>query len=132
MKAFYTGRFDLVRPLRLLTVQEHMTACFDRYLILCRETAAAYGMSWQDALSLLRVQEYTGQVRRGYFVEGLSGAQFIRKEDFEAVIANNGNDAIREEHLPTFRGRQPHSGTACRRRCLNDREKYCGSLIRNV
>lgn len=91
VKAFYTGRFDLVRPLRLLTVQEHMTACFDRYLILCRETAAAYGMSWQDALSLLRVQEYTGQVRRGYFVEGLSGAQFIRKEDFEAVTARLKN-----------------------------------------
>lgn len=87
VKAFYTGRFDLVRPLRPLTVQEQMTACFDRYLILCRETAAAYGMFWQDALSLLRVQEYTGQVRRGYFVEGLSGAQFIRKEDFEAVTA---------------------------------------------
>ena len=87
VKAFYTGRFDLVRPLRPLTVQEQMTACFDRYLILCRETAAACGMSWQDALSLLRVQEYTGQVRRGYFVEKLSGAQFIRKEDFEAVTA---------------------------------------------
>lgn len=87
VKAFYTGRFDLVRPLRPLMVQEQMTACFDRYLILCRETAAAYGMSWQDALSLLRVQEYTGQVRRGYFVERLSGAQFIRKEDFEAVTA---------------------------------------------
>lgn len=91
VKAFYAGRFDLVRPLRPLSVQEQMTACFDRYLILCRETAAAYGMSWQDALSLLRVQEYTGQVRRGYFVEGLSGAQFIRKEDFEGVEAGLKN-----------------------------------------
>ncbi|MCM1174676.1 MAG: DEAD/DEAH box helicase [Blautia sp.] len=90
VKAFYTGRFDLVRPSCPLTVQEQMNACFDRYLILCRETAAAYGMSWQEALSLLRVQEYTGQVRRGYFVEGLSGAQFIRKEDFAGVTARLG------------------------------------------
>lgn len=87
VKAFYTGRFDLVRPLRPLTVQEQMAACFDKYLILCKETAAAYGMSWQEALSLLRIQEYTGQVRRGYFVEGLSGAQFIRKEDFEGITS---------------------------------------------
>lgn len=87
VKALYTGRFDLVRQIRPLSVREQMTACFDRYLILCRETAAAYGMSWQEALSLLRVQEYTGQVRRGYFVKGLSGAQFIRKEDFEVVTA---------------------------------------------
>ena len=91
VKAFYTGRFDLVRALRPLSVQEQMTACFDRYLILCRETAAAFGMSWQEALSLLRVQEYTGQVRRGYFVEGLSGTQFIRKEDFEVVTARLKN-----------------------------------------
>ncbi len=87
VKAFYAGRFDLVKPLRLFSIQEQMSLCFERYLILCRETAAACGLSFQEALSLLRVQEYTGQVRRGYFVEGLSGAQFIRKEDLEAVTA---------------------------------------------
>ncbi len=87
VKAMHAGRFDLVRPLRALTVQEQMTRCFDRYLVLCRETASACGLSWQDALSLLRVQEYTGQVRRGYFVEGFSGAQFIRKDDFAVVTA---------------------------------------------
>lgn len=88
VKALQAGRFDLVRPLRPLTVQEQMDACFDRYLILCRETAAAYGLSWQEALNLLRVQEYTGQVRRGYFVKGLSGSQFIRRKDFESVTAS--------------------------------------------
>ena len=87
VKALQAGRFDLVRPLRPMTVQEQMDGCFDRYLILCRETAAAYGLSWQEALKLLRVQEYTGQVRRGYYVKGLSGAQFIRRKDFESVTA---------------------------------------------
>ena len=85
VKALQAGRYDLVRSLRTLSVQEQMDRCFDRYLILCRETAAACDLSWQEALSLLRVQEYTGQVRRGYFVQGLSGAQFIRREDFESV-----------------------------------------------
>lgn len=87
VKAMNAGRFDLVRPLRPLSVQEQMDRFFDRYLILCRETAAACGLSWQEALSLLRVQEYTGQVRRGYFVEGFSGAQFIRREDFGGITA---------------------------------------------
>lgn len=86
-KALQTGRWDLVRPLRPLSIQEQMDQCFDRYVILCRETAFAYGLPWQEALSLLRVQEYTGQVRRGYFVKRLSGTQFIRRNDFQAVTA---------------------------------------------
>lgn len=87
VKALHAGRYDLVRPLRALTVQEQMDECFDRYLVVCRETAAAYGLPWQEALALLRVQEYTGQVRRGYFVRGLSGAQFVRSGDFGGVTA---------------------------------------------
>lgn len=87
VKAMHAGRWDLVHPVRALTVQEQMDRCFGRYLVLCRETASACGLPWQEALSLLRVQEYTGQVRRGYFVKGLSGAQFIRKEDFAGVTA---------------------------------------------
>jgi len=87
VKVLQAGRFDLVRPLRALTIQEQMERCFDRYLILCRETAAAWGLPWQEALRLLRVWEYTGQARRGYFVRGLSGAQFLRRQDFESVTA---------------------------------------------
>ena len=88
VKVLQAGRYDLVRSVRPLTTQEQMDRCFDRYLILCRETAGFCNLSWQEALSVLRVQEYTGQVRRGYFVEGLSGAQFIRKKDFEGVTAS--------------------------------------------
>ena len=43
--------------------------------------------TWREALEILRVWEYTGRVRRGYFIEGMSGAQFIRKDDYEAVNA---------------------------------------------
>ena len=35
---------------------------------------------------MVRIWEYTGKVRRGYFVEGLSGAQFVRTEEFEGVM----------------------------------------------
>lgn len=88
VKAMHSGRYDLVRRLRELPVQEQMDRCFERYLVLCRETAATCGIVWQEALSILRVQEYTGQVRRGYFIKGLSGAQFIRSKDFEGVTAS--------------------------------------------
>ncbi len=88
VKTMQAGRWDLVRPLLALSVQEQMDRCFDRYFILCRETAAACRLPWQEALALLRVQEYTGQVRRGYFVKGFSGAQFIRGRDFETVTAS--------------------------------------------
>lgn len=87
VKALQAGRFDLVRPVREFTLEEKMKSCFDRYRVLCRETAALCGLSWQEALSVLRVQEYTGQVRRGYFVEGFSGAQFIRQEEFGGVTS---------------------------------------------
>ncbi len=94
VKTLQAGRWDLVRPLRTLSVQEQMDCCFDRYFVLCRETAAACHLPWQEALALLRVQEYTGQVRRGYFVKGLSGAQFIRSRDFESVTAALRHPAV--------------------------------------
>ena len=85
VKALRAGRWDVVRPVRGQSIEEKLESCFDRSLILCRETAAECNLSWQEALSVLRIWEYTGQARRGYFVEGLSGAQFIRGKDYPAV-----------------------------------------------
>ena len=41
VKALQAGRFDLVRPLRQMSIQEQMDGCFDRYFVLCKEAAAA-------------------------------------------------------------------------------------------
>lgn len=49
--------------------------------------SAGPSWSYQQAMELLRIWEYTGRVRRGYFVEGMSGAQFIRKEEYEGITA---------------------------------------------
>lgn len=90
VKALRAGRWDVVRPVQKQTQKEEMERkleqCFERSLILSKETAAAWGISWQEALSVLRIWEYTGQARRGYFVEGMSGAQFIRGKDYAAVV----------------------------------------------
>lgn len=57
-----------------------------------RSAATGFGgtespLSWKSALDILRIWEYTGRIRRGYFVEGLSGAQFIRSEVFDGTVA---------------------------------------------
>lgn len=83
-KAMTTGRWELVRPLKELSAEERLNRLFDRNILLCRETVQ--GISWGSALEVLRIWEYTGQVRRGYFVKGLSGVQFIREKDFEGVM----------------------------------------------
>ena len=86
VKALNSGRFDLARPVFEKSLEEQICRAFDKVKILCRETAAQVGLPWGLALEKLRVWEYTGKARRGYFVEGLSGAQFIKEEDFTKII----------------------------------------------
>lgn len=79
-KAMTTGRWEVSRPRIELNLEEQLERTFDRVVILCRETAI--GLPWTKALEILRVWEFTGRVRRGYFIEGLSGVQYIRDKDF--------------------------------------------------
>ncbi len=83
-KALTNGRWEVTRPLVEQTIEQQLNRLFDRVVILCRETIQ--GLSWTTALETLRVWEYTGQVRRGYFIEGLSGVQYIREKDFAGVM----------------------------------------------
>jgi ATP-dependent Lhr-like helicase len=82
-----SGRWDISRPVRELPLKEAILRSFDKYAVLCRETARELGLPWAECLESLRVMEYTGVVRRGYFVEGLSGAQYVRSEDYGFVVA---------------------------------------------
>lgn len=95
------GRWDIVRPVKQKSREEWLELFFEENRVLCRETfrkaarqcqTSPYGGEggcgdWREALELLRIWEYTGRIRRGYFVEGMSGAQFIRREEYEAVTA---------------------------------------------
>lgn len=78
------GRWELTRPLLQKTAEERVEAAFDGALLLCRETARE--LPFGEALSVLRVWEYMGRARRGYFIRGLSGAQFIREADFAGAL----------------------------------------------
>ncbi len=83
-KILSTGRWEVTRPMKPLTVEAQLNRNFGRAVILSRETIK--GMSWSTALETLRIWEYTGQVRRGYFIEGLSGIQFIREKDYAGTM----------------------------------------------
>jgi ATP-dependent helicase Lhr and Lhr-like helicase len=78
------GRWSLVRDLIHETIpsteRAHSWAAtlLDRHGIVARETALveALGGGFGSVYNVLRSMEDAGRVRRGYFVEGLGGAQF--------------------------------------------------------
>jgi len=82
-----SGRWDISRPVISSALEEAINQAFDKYVILCRETAKELGLPWAEALELLRAMEYTGAARRGYFVDGLSGAQYVRDGDYTYTVA---------------------------------------------
>lgn len=92
--AMSAGRWDIVHPLKPVSMDEIITACFRAYSIVCKETfrilqqqlEQEHDFSWREALDLLSIWEVTGRVRRGYFVKGLSGAQFLLKQEYEGNV----------------------------------------------
>ena len=55
---------------------------FERYGVLTRETVAidSWAPAWRVLAPALDRAEWRGEVRRGYFVEGLSGVQYVKAE----------------------------------------------------
>ncbi|MCL2108844.1 MAG: DEAD/DEAH box helicase [Oscillospiraceae bacterium] len=94
------GRFDIARPVVEKNIDEQINRAFDKVIVLCRETALQAGLNWSAALEKLRVWEYTGKARRGYFIEGLSGAQFIRDAEFAGVIHRLENPKLSHIAFP--------------------------------
>jgi len=82
-----SGRWALSRPLKPQSTEVQLNRAFEKVGLLCRETASPLlGFSWTTALETLRTWEYTGRARRGYFVEGLSGAQYIREQAYASML----------------------------------------------
>ena len=79
------GRWERACRERPLTREEAMDRQLNLCPILCRETCG--NLSWPAALEKLRSLELSGVMRRGYFVSGLSGAQFVYADDLDRVRA---------------------------------------------
>ncbi len=88
VKQMSAGRWDVVHPRKAQALEDWLEQLFARKKILCRETYEKFpeGPAWGEALDVLRIWEYTGRVRRGYFVRGMSGAQFVRSQDYEGTV----------------------------------------------
>lgn len=79
-----TAHWEPVRSLAPRSAEDCVRRCLERYMVLGRENIE--GISWGQALEVLRIWEYTGQVRRGYFISGMSGMQFVLAESFREVV----------------------------------------------
>src|SRR5439155_7690502 len=79
------GRWFLV-PWGQPEIASHALLCASlllrRYGVVARELAVLdpWMLPWRVLYEVLSRMEMTGEVRRGYFVEGLSGAQFALPE----------------------------------------------------
>lgn len=81
--ALSAGRWEPARAMKQITAEEAVERAFAACPLLCRTTVT--GLAWPQAVEVLRVWEYTGKARRGYFVKGLPGMQFVRTEDYERI-----------------------------------------------
>ena len=84
------GRWDFARQNLPGTVEEQVDQALKKAGILCRETAKDLVSnhllcSWKDAMDVLCIREYVGKVKRGYFVQKLSGIQYIAEEHYQRV-----------------------------------------------
>ncbi len=71
------------------------SALLGRYGVLCRETVALdpWAPPWREIVPHLVRAELRGELRRGYFVEGLSGVQFALAETADALARSRASEA---------------------------------------
>jgi ATP-dependent Lhr-like helicase len=72
------GRFFLLPPTREFSSADLVNMLLERFGIVTREMAVAETWAWSDLFPILDYLETIGEVKRGYFVEGLSGIQFAK------------------------------------------------------
>ena len=102
------GRWSLTASLSnsSLNVTEKALAraemLLERYGIVSREAAAAESLTggFASVYKVLKHMEDTGRVRRGYFVEGLSGAQFAYTAAVDQLRDARPDEAPAEDFTP--------------------------------
>jgi ATP-dependent helicase Lhr and Lhr-like helicase len=99
------GRWSLVEPLVGGAPTERLhaqtLALLDRHGVLTREAVAGEGLEggFSAVYPVLRALEEAGRIRRGYFVEGLGGAQFALAGAIDRLRAVREPGSDREIHV---------------------------------
>jgi ATP-dependent Lhr-like helicase len=136
----WAGRWSLVRTAGTLgpsaeidvLAEEVARQWLDRYGVVARDwwRREHPAVPWRDIYHVLKRMEFRGEVRRGYFVRGLAGAQFVRPDAVEelraaATAADGGelpvvviaaSDPANPYNLPPAPGAQPNPLTRPRGR----------------
>lgn len=76
------GRWEIAQGIKQLNLEEYISLLFKRYGIVTKEILQ-YEKSqgiWKEGYELLKQWEYIGKANRGYYIEGLSGIQFMQPE----------------------------------------------------
>ena len=98
------GRWSLLAPVATDAEAASLAwiaALLDRYGVLTRETAALdpWAPPWRDLVPWLARAELRGELRRGYFVEGLSGVQYASAEAAEGLARLAAGGATEPEPI---------------------------------
>jgi ATP-dependent Lhr-like helicase len=93
----WSGRWSLVRTPGTLgpeadvdvLAEEVARQWLERYGVVARDwwRRERPAVPWRDIYHVLKRMEFRGEVRRGYFVRGLAGAQFVRPDAVEELRA---------------------------------------------
>ncbi len=79
------GRWALLPPLLVEDPRAQAIGLLRRYGLVCREMAQAEGAAWGSLYPVYDLLESAGKIRRGYFIEGLSGIQYALPEAVERL-----------------------------------------------
>jgi ATP-dependent Lhr-like helicase len=98
------GRWSLLEPdpddqeIRCLS---WIGVLFDRYGVLTRELVALdlWAPHWAELAPWLARAELRGEIRRGYFVEGFSGVQYVTEQAAEQLAQLAGSPSLASEEI---------------------------------
>ena len=98
------GRWSAIYPSEVPATQRAhalATSLLDRYGVVTRETVAAEGINggFAAVYPVLKAMEESGRVRRGYFIEGLGGAQFALPGAVDALRLERDAPPQPEVHI---------------------------------
>lgn len=76
------GRWEIAQEAKQLNIEEYTALLLKRYGFISKEILQYEKKTgvWKEIYELLKQWEYIGKVNRGYYIEGLSGIQFILPE----------------------------------------------------
>ncbi len=90
------GRWELAWPVVEDDLQKLIDRWFNRYGLLSRDTLSMErtAFSWNEIYEALKQREYGGAILRGYFIQGISGIQFMLPKAYQSLEASGGLQVI--------------------------------------